>query len=179
MQAMLLGLRMLTKDHEVQEAIRREAGRTGTRQGTGRTAPRKGPGVTDLEAKRRKLLDLFYADKISPDLFHEEETRLAAQIQAIREDAERQAEQAASRAKELERFEEVSSMLASIDIETLWAQADEEARRSLVEELVESIDFFPDHLEVKVAGMPRVNILPEEVGLRGPNVSPGLRPAVT
>jgi hypothetical protein len=39
--------------------------------------------------------------------------------------------------------------------------------RVLVEELIEWVTVFPDHLEVKVSGAPNLNILLSEVGLRG------------
>jgi len=50
-------------------------------------------------------------------------------------------------------------------IETVWEAAEFKERRVLVEELVEFVAFFPDHLEVKVAGVPRLNVLLGEVGL--------------
>ncbi len=43
---------------------------------------------------------------------------------------------------------------------------DEREKRLVVEELVEAIVFFPDHLEVKVSRAPRLNVLLGEVGLR-------------
>lgn len=45
----------------------------------------------------------------------------------------------------------------------MWANAEDEERRVLVEELVESILVFPDHLEVKVTGAPPLNVLYGEV----------------
>ena len=46
-------------------------------------------------------------------------------------------------------------------------QLAENERRVLVEELVESVAMYPDHLEVTVSGAPRLNVTPEEVGLTG------------
>ena len=40
-------------------------------------------------------------------------------------------------------------------------------RRVLVEELVERVAMFPDHLEVKIAGTPTMNVTLQEVGLTG------------
>lgn len=37
----------------------------------------------DLAERRRNLLELYYADKLSPELFAEEEARLSGQIQAV------------------------------------------------------------------------------------------------
>lgn len=36
-----------------------------------------------------------------------------------------------------------------------------------MEELVENIDIFPDHLEAGIAGAPKVNVTLREAGLRG------------
>jgi len=40
------------------------------------------------------------------------------------------------------------------------------ALRDRLHDYVEAIVFFPDHLEVKVSGAPRLNVLLSEVGLR-------------
>jgi hypothetical protein len=54
----------------------------------------------------------------------------------------------------------------------LGARGDAYARKvnaehgMLVEEMIESIAFFPDHLEVKVAGVPRRKVGLSEVGLK-------------
>jgi hypothetical protein len=39
-----------------------------------------------------------------------------------------------------------------------WDEATDPERRVLVEELVEQVTVFPDHLEIKVAGAPRLNV---------------------
>jgi hypothetical protein len=75
------------------------------------------------------------------------------------------------------RFEEVARILSDLDMETLWEEADERERRVIVENLLEWIRVFPDHLEVKVAGSLTINVLysevglkvPENVGVEGPN----------
>jgi hypothetical protein len=45
-------------------------------------------------------------------------------------------------------------------------RADDREKRVLVDELVESVTVFPDHLEVNVAGVPRLNVAFDEVGLK-------------
>ena len=44
--------------------------------------------------------------------------------------------------------------------------ANESERRVLIEELVDSVTVFPDHLEVTVGGAPPLNVLYSEVGLK-------------
>jgi hypothetical protein len=43
--------------------------------------------LKSLSDDRHKLLDLYYKGKISEDFFHEEETRLATAIEAVRHEA--------------------------------------------------------------------------------------------
>jgi len=166
--AVLLGLRLVAEDEELQEAIRRELKKA---VGSGAGEPRLGRGKTlgikDLAERRRKLLELYYADKLSAELFVEEEARLSGQIQAVRrEQEERQVER--SRLSDVAaEFEEVARILREMDVERLWAEATDLERRVLVEELVESVAMYPDHLEVTVSGAPRLNVTLEEVGLTG------------
>ena len=61
-------------------------------------------------------------------------------------------------------------------MEAIWAEADERERRILVENLLEWIKIFSDHLEAKVVGRAPIHALfsavgikvPENVGVEGP-----------
>src|SRR5205823_14648834 len=64
-----------------------------------------------------------------------------------------------------DRFEAVAAILRELDMDRLWREATERERRTLVDELVEAVFIFPDHLEVEVIGAPRLNVLLSEVGL--------------
>lgn len=57
--------------------------------------------------------------------------------------------------------------LRNLDVETMWGAANDGERRVLIEELIDSITVFPDHLEVTVGGAPPLNFLYSEVGLQG------------
>jgi hypothetical protein len=121
----------------------------------------------ELATKRRKLLELYYNDRISADLFADE-TRLAQAIEAAREEASGEAE-ASQRCDGLAaRFEEVARVLQDIEIDRFWTEATDKERRVLIEELVEAVAFFPDHLEVTIAGAPKLNVGLSEVGLKEP-----------
>jgi hypothetical protein len=48
----------------------------------------------------------------------------------------------------------------------VWQEASQDERRVLVQELVHELALFPDHLEVVVAGAPRLNVTLEEVGVQ-------------
>lgn len=172
-RAAVLGLSLVGRDERLQTAIRRRlaGGSVGAPRG-GRRGHRAAPAeaLGTLASQRRLLLDLYYAGKISPDGFREEEERLAAAIEAAR--ALASVENAAAQSQnDLERrFEEVAKLLGDLDVEAVWEAADDRERRVLVEELVEAVKVFPDHLEVTVAGAPSLNVLYQEVGLKGSEI---------
>jgi hypothetical protein len=71
------------------------------------------------------------------------------------------------------RFEAVAAVLAELDIESVWSAATREERKVLVDELLEEVSLFPDHLEVVVAGAPRLNVTLDEVGVQKCGVGGG------
>jgi site-specific DNA recombinase len=162
-----LGLRLLAQDRALQAAIREELRRTGrTGQRTERRAGAAPPGrLAALSERRRKLLELYYADRISGEGFAEEEGRIARDIELARQAAGEDRERSSEREELLARFEEVAALLQDLDLDTAWDEATELERRVLVEELVEKVAVFPDHLEVTIAGAPRLNVGLAEVGL--------------
>lgn len=165
LRAALLGLRLLSTDDTLKTAIREELRRSGRRQAK-RSRPDADLSLPQLSKKRQKLLELYYSDRISAELFHLEEQRLTAAIGAATE--EQSIEQAVEvAAGELEeKFEQVAAILMALDIDQLWQAATDAERRTLIEELVQHVAIFPDHLEVTVAGAPRLNVLLSEVGLK-------------
>jgi hypothetical protein len=182
-RAAFLGLELVAHDDQLQEAIhrqlagiRRTDGRpSGHRRRDRRTAAER---LSALSVKRRKLLDLYYRDSISAELFAEEEQRLAEQIQAVRSESERsesEREEASETAQDdLSRcFEAVVSLMQSVDLACLWEAAEDSERRVLVDELVEAVTVFCDHLEVKVSGSPTLNVTLDEVGLKSDTVGVG------
>jgi site-specific DNA recombinase len=169
-RAAVLGMRLLGADDALREAIRLELAADGAQGPKGR-APRRSEStrralVADLESRRRKLLGLYYEDKIGPDLFAEEEARLRQQIEAGNAATEEEERVACQVTDVAAKFEEVAALLADIDIEAVWNAATTAERRVLVHELVEEVALFPDHLEVAVAGAPRLNVTLEEVGVQ-------------
>lgn len=64
----------------------------------------------------------------------------------------------------------MACILADLDMDAVWAEADERERRVFVENLLAWIKVFPDHLEVKVVGSPPINVLLSEVGLKVPEI---------
>jgi site-specific DNA recombinase len=169
-RAAVLGLSLLGSDERLQAAIRKELARS-THTPLVQLPKRVGHNpiaeLAKLSEARRKLLDLYYASKISADGFQEEERRLCAAIEGAR--AQAAVSQLEERMKsDLElRFEEVARILTDLDIDAVWKSADDQERRVLIEELLEWVTVFPDHLEVKVTATPPLNVLFSEVGLMG------------
>ena len=89
-RAAVLGLRLIGDDVELQAAIRRELelARTPAPRPARPRTRRTRRGVEDLVAQRRKLLRLYYDDKIGADLFAEEETRLTVAIREAQQEAD-------------------------------------------------------------------------------------------
>ena len=172
-RAAVLGLSLLGSDKRLQEAIRRELAGGGRREPSrARRRHRADPAkaLADLSERRRKLFKLHFEDKVSAEGFKEEEDRISAEIEAVRSQvAEQQSEERMKTDLEI-RFEDVARILGDIDIEAVWHAAEFQERRVLVEELVEWIKVFPDHLEVKVSGTPALNVLYSEVGLKGSEI---------
>jgi site-specific DNA recombinase len=166
-RAVLLGLHLVADDEELQAAIHRELSKAIGMGGDDRRIRTRTVKLDHLIERRRKLLELYYSDRLSAELFALEESRLSSQIEAVRrERGEREAEQARL-ADVAAKFEEVARILREMDVDRLWAEATDVERRVLVEELLESVAMYPDHLEVTVSGVPRLNVTLEEVGLTG------------
>jgi site-specific DNA recombinase len=168
-RAAVLGLRLVGGDERLREAIRRHlaGGRPGKPEGAHGRRRRDPEGtLRRLSDQRRKLLGLYYEDRIDSEFFEEEEARLSAAIKAARDEASVDRANEASRSELERRFEQVAAVLAELNIDQVWEAAEEHERQVLVQELLESVTVFPDHLEVTVAGAPPVNVLYREVGLK-------------
>ena len=168
-RAAVLGLRLIGDDVELQAAIRRELERARTparKAGGGPGTRRSRHGVDDLVAQRRKLLRLYYDDKIGADLFAEEEARLSVAIREVQREVENAHVEEARSDDVARHFDAVARMLATLDIDNTWKAATEVERRVLIDEFLEEITVLPDYLDVKVHGAPPVHILYQEVGLK-------------
>jgi site-specific DNA recombinase len=176
-RAAVVGLRLVGHDEGLRKAIRRRLAGGGpdaaaTPRRTRRAAPAKTLKV--LNDERRKLLDLYYAGRISAEGFQQEETRIASAIEAARQQSALEGNEERLKSDLEVRFEEVARILAELDMDAMWAEANDRERRTLVENLIEGIRVFPDHLEVKVVGSLSINVLLSEVGLKVPeNVGVG------
>ena len=160
--AMLI-LREIRNNDELQAAIRaRLESRRGARRDPGGLQTHRRSQIADLEAQKRKLFELYYADKITADSFHAEDQRLATQLAALsspREPKPRTAEP-------VDQFDHVVELLAELDWDAIWTEATDTEKRTLLDEFVPAVDVYADHLEVEVRGAPTLNVALHEVGLR-------------
>ncbi|MBI4934067.1 MAG: recombinase family protein [Actinobacteria bacterium] len=163
-RAVKLAMRVLAEDESLQEAIRQELGLRAT--GTRPALPARAGAVAQLRKKRQKLLDLYYADKITAELFAEQEQALSQQIRTIESEAEAKVEDARRRTALADQFEEVAQLLRSMDTDAIWNAASEHERKVLVGEIVEAVVVHPDHLRVTIHGAPPILVTLAEVGLR-------------
>jgi len=167
-RAAKLGLELIAHDDELRSAIREELGGHGV--GSGAAQPSRADAVTKLRRKRQKLLDLYYADSISAELFREEEVKLNRQITSIEEEAASILASAQQRSAMSAQFERVAEMLGQLPLDLIWTSATDSERRTLVNELVEQVEVHPDHLRVAIAGAPPLRVEMAEVGLRDPGM---------
>ncbi len=173
LRAALLGMSLLGGDKHLQEAIRRQLEDARRQAGDGllRAAPEAAAALERLHARRRRLLSLHFEDRISAEQFGEEQAALTLQIESVTAEINRSSEQRRQAEAVGAHFEQVAALLETLDLERLWAEATIVERRALLDELVEGVSVFPDHLEVTVAGAPTLNVLLSEVGLKDSGLS--------
>ena len=63
-------------------------------------------------------------------------------------------------------FEDVTRLLATLDVDKTWKAATDVERPVLIDEFIEEITVLPDYLDVNVHGAPPVHVLYQEVGLK-------------
>ena len=79
--------------------------------------------VDDLQRQRRKLLRLYYDDKIGADLFAEEEARLSVALREAQRETEA-AQDEAQRNSDVDRhFDDIVAVLATLDVDRTWEAA--------------------------------------------------------
>ena len=109
-------------------------------------------------------MELYYAGGIPAEGFHEKERPVLHRGGAGA--AARQVATEALGTDQEARFEKVTSIHQVLDVEAIWAAETIKERRVLVEELLDTVAAFPDHLEVKASGVPTLNVLYGEVGMK-------------
>lgn len=176
-RAALLGLRLIGRDEGLQEAIRRHLRKAtvpDARRADGTSVAR----ADELRERRRRLLDLHYREQISAELFAEQEADLTLKLRTLEAELTDTTRRLEEKTEIAQAFEDVARHLADLDIDEIWAEADQRERWIIASDLLDRITIFPDHLEVKVSGAPRLNVTLQEVGLGRGSVSYGVGDAL-
>ena len=92
-------------------------------------------------------------------------------IENLDYDAEAVATAAVEATELAARFEEVPKVLDEVRLPELWPYATEAERRTLLDELVESVTVHPDRLTVHLHGAPPLNVAFPEAGLKDSELS--------
>ena len=163
-------MQVLANDGQLYDAIRHELGRQGT--GTRWAKPMHAGAVAKLRQRHQKLLDLYYADKISPSMFADEERLLTKQIETHELQAAEAVEARQRQNILADHFERV--LLRERDIDRLWEAASDTEKRTLVNELIECVIVHPDRLQVAINRAPPLTVDFEEVGLRSAGMRNGV-----
>ena len=169
-RAAVLGLALIGRDERLQAAIRRclAGGRPASPSAEDGRRPRRNPGgaVGGAVAASAEVARPLLRGRHKQGALRRGGARLSAEIEAVRAQAGEQERQESLRSELVVRFEQVAALLRDLDIEAVWGAANDGERRILIEELIDSVTVFPDHLEVRVGGAPPLNVLYSEVGLK-------------
>ncbi len=79
--------------------------------------------IASLRVKERKLLDLYYADKIDQDGFALESTRLTTQRLGLQVEVEAVELVQRTSTQALSKFDQVSALLADLNLDEFWEEA--------------------------------------------------------
>ena len=171
-RAAVLGMRVLADDLDLQAAIRHQL--TAHRRVESPRGPSVASTIAVLRKSERRLLDLYYAEQIDPDTFAAEHRRITTQIKTLQRESDEFERNERVRDEAVTKFDQVSELLASLDVGRLWLTASLSEQRILVEDLVDSVFIYADQVTVQIAGAPAFIIGLDEVGL-----TQGCKPVVS
>ncbi|MEQ1700318.1 MAG: recombinase family protein [Ilumatobacteraceae bacterium] len=170
-KAAQLAMRVLAEDEELQDAIRQQL--CGRATGAQAAQPSRSAALAKLRQKRQKLLELYFADSITATMFAEQEKALTAQIEAIESEVAESLKEVNQRTMLADQFEQVATMLRTMDTDAIWNAANDRERKLLVNEIIDAVIVHDDRLQVAINGAPPLTIALSEVGLREVQRPPG------
>jgi hypothetical protein len=158
----------VAKDRALQEAIRRHLRRALEAADTTDIGHRRRKRkLEELAERRRKLLELHYADRVSAELFAEEEAKITREIEALRQEQEHRITEKGRLSEVAERFEEVARILREMDLGgdlgTVFGSGAARARGGAPR----GRRHLPRPSRSQRGGVPRLNVTLQEVGLKG------------
>lgn len=174
-RAARLGIELLRTDDQLIDAIRFQLAGKAERAGGGAAEPTRSGALANLNRKRDKLLQLYLDDAITDtDYLAAQISQLSDKIKALEADHTEAVETAKNTNALAQAFERAAALLRDpdFDFDTIWANANDQERRVLVEELIETVTIHEDRLEITVTGAPPFLVKLDEVGLRPSGTGP-------
>jgi hypothetical protein len=108
---------------------------------------------------------LYYADQIEGQQFAVENAHLAQRIAALEEERRDARRARDARTGAAAAFDQVANLLQSADFGVLWDSAVSDERQILINDLIDSINFYPDQVTVQIVGAPAIKMTLQELGL--------------
>jgi site-specific DNA recombinase len=171
-RAARLGFKVLGADADLQAAIRLELSQQpsgGPARARTRTA-----SIKAMRERQKRLLDLYIDGYIPGPQFAVENDELNHQITTLELEGKQEDVDRSNRVAAASAFESMADLLAMRDFGDLWDAATEGELRTLTNDLLDSVNFYPDEMTVQVVGAPPIRVDYDEVGLR-----PGSKPVVS
>lgn len=163
-KAARLGISVLGADADLQAAIRHQL--TRERPEEARRSQSLIASIAGLKERQNRLLDLYCNGQIPGPQFASKNDDLTRQVATLEKERVDLENGRGARVDTASSFERVVELLARVDFADLWDAATDSEQRTLSNELIDSIYFYPDRLTVQVVGAPPILVELDEVGLR-------------
>ena len=171
-RAARVGFTVLGADADLQAAIRLQLSQDPV-GGPDRTRSRAA-SISAFRERQKRLLDLCVDGYIPGPQFAVENDELSRQIATLEQEGRQEEKDRSSQVEAALAFETVADLLALRDFGDLWDAATEVELRTLTNDLLDSVNFYPDAMTVQVVGAPPIRVEYDKVGLRS-----GSKPVVS
>jgi DNA invertase Pin-like site-specific DNA recombinase len=163
-RAARLGFSVLGADADLQAAIRLQLSHDPT-GGADRTRSRIA-SINAMKVRQKRVLDLYVDGYIPGPQYAVENDDLNRQIATLEQEGKQENMDHSNRIAAANAFESVADLLAIRDFGDLWDAATEPELRTLTNDLLDSVNIYPEELTVQVVGAPPIRVTYDEVGLR-------------
>ena len=163
-RAARVGFTVLGADADLQAAIRLQLSQDPV-GGPDRTRSRAA-SISAFRERQKRLLDLYVDGYLPGPQFAVENDELSRQISTLEQEGRQEEKDRSSQVEAALAFETVANLLTLRDFGDLWDAATEVELRTLTNDLLDSVNFYPDAMTVQVVGAPPIRVEYDEVGLR-------------
>jgi hypothetical protein len=119
-----------------------------------------------MKVRQKRVLDLYVDGYIPGPQYAVENDDLNRQIATLEQEGKQENMDHSNRIAAANAFESVADLLAIRDFGDLWDAATEPELRTLTNDLLDSVNIYPEELTVQVVGAPPIRVTYDEVGLR-------------